>query len=614
MNNINFTLRDPSEPWPHRSVSAVLTSPRFFQPFAVGLVVATAVYFVAKPALSHFLCKPNETISTRQRAWILTLYSAILMLSFGGPLVIEFATLPAKATVADMPSLDSDYSWGLGAFFFAYLVADTVIGVIDYPTQFSLLSGWIHHIGYALVVITQMQYGQIGGYLTMASVMELSTVFLSMGHLNKLWRRDLWFGATLPNELVQAILRNLPIDAQLTQLGLVSKRLFAPSVFHDLASARLHFRTLLLDSREPSIWAFLNSRNLKNVGWRTLPLNYQTVIFGEILAADEWGQIQTWVLDDMTNNLMWYKRWELSACQQNRPVRFMARMGYLDAVKLLVSADSMVDLGDQENLAVFCVAANGDLPMLDFLLSCPKVNPSAQDNRAIVSAVQSGHISCVARLLQDPRVDPSPRQDMCFRIACDRGDTEMVHLLLADPRVSPQVQQNISFLRACERGWVEIVRTLLRDPRVDPGARSNSAIRKAARCGHTQIVELLLENDRVDPSAFNNSALLGACTFGRVEVVKLLLGHAHPGINPATNLQSPLRLAASNGHVEVVRLLLGFHEVDPSVMENEALLQAHENGYVDVVRLLLTDERVREEVDMLYVDELAIYFPEPEYD
>ncbi|ORY41890.1 hypothetical protein BCR33DRAFT_718554, partial [Rhizoclosmatium globosum] len=188
-----FIPVDPALPWPRRSLQSVLYSPKFLYPYLWGLMLPVVVYLIGKAALTaHF----QQPLSPRQKAWIMTLYSAMLMISLGSPLFLQFVTLPATATIADHPNLDTAYAWTLGSLFLAYLTADTAIGLIEYPSQFGIISGWVHHIGYAVVVVTQMQMGQIGAYLTMGSAMEVSTVFLALGMINKAWRHDLIFGIT----------------------------------------------------------------------------------------------------------------------------------------------------------------------------------------------------------------------------------------------------------------------------------------------------------------------------------------------------------------------------------------------------------------------------------
>lgn len=47
-----------------------------------------------------------------------------------------------------------------------------------------------------------------------------------------------------------------------------------------------------------------------------------------------------------------------------------------------------------------------------------------------------------------------------------------------------------------------------------------------------------------------------------------------------------------HGKFEVAKNLLKDRRVDPSVNNNEAMIEAIENGYSKIVRLLSTDERV----------------------
>ncbi|KAJ3160070.1 hypothetical protein HK101_000966 [Irineochytrium annulatum] len=54
--------------------------------------------------------------------------------------------------------------------------------------------GWFHHLGYAWCVLAMMQRGQVGAFLSFAAVLEIPTIPLALGHMNKEWRRDYTFG------------------------------------------------------------------------------------------------------------------------------------------------------------------------------------------------------------------------------------------------------------------------------------------------------------------------------------------------------------------------------------------------------------------------------------
>lgn len=80
-------------------------------------------------------------------------------------------------------------------YFATYLVMDLVIGAFDYKDCIDFLSGYIHHIFYFLLSLILL-YSRIGNIFCIFFVMEVPTVVLSFGHINKEYRRDKLFGFT----------------------------------------------------------------------------------------------------------------------------------------------------------------------------------------------------------------------------------------------------------------------------------------------------------------------------------------------------------------------------------------------------------------------------------
>jgi ankyrin repeat protein len=58
---------------------------------------------------------------------------------------------------------------------------------------------------------------------------------------------------------------------------------------------------------------------------------------------------------------------------------------------------------------------------------------------------------------------------------------------------------------------------------VDPSVSNNHPIRLASLKGYDEIVRLLLKDTRVNPSDVNNAALLNAVKANNTEIVRMLL-------------------------------------------------------------------------------------------
>ncbi|KAJ3062888.1 transmembrane and coiled-coil domains-containing protein 7, partial [Podochytrium sp. JEL0797] len=411
----------------------------------------------------------------------------------------------------------------------------------------------------------------------------------------------------IPPEIGKQILLHIPIGPDLLALGLASKFLFAPLIFGSTVPfARLHFKRHLAISNL-DIWNHLDSAGIKNEGWLALPFAYQTAIYGQILQAEEWDQINVIQFkDDKSNNLMWSLRWNLPlpqtlrlvqelmangfdiTCQQHRALRWALRPGYKELVQLLLPF--MLEKPSDYDFHVFTNAATfGHVEIVEWLLTTG-LDPSAADNRALRAAAQGGQLGVANLLLQDPRVDPADADNLAIRVASQHGRLGIVERLLQDERVDPSGGDNNAIQVATQNGHAGVVERLLQDERVDPGVNNNVLIRVACEIGHLEVVKLLLLDSRVNPAVSSDTPIQLACKFGRLEVVRLLL--ADPRVSVATSANNCIRLAAQDNHVDVLKLLLQDERTDPSDFSNQAIQLAAQNGHIESFDLLLADSRV----------------------
>jgi ankyrin repeat protein len=164
-------------------------------------------------------------------------------------------------------------------------------------------------------------------------------------------------------------------------------------------------------------------------------------------------------------------------------------------------------------------------------------------------------------------VAPFINNNFPIRWAAENGEVEMVQHLLSNDLVDPSDDENIAIRWASKNGHIEVVKLLLNDKRVDPSDNKNLAIRWASYNGHIEVVKLLLSDERVDPSADDNCAIQKASNKGHIEVVRLLLSDER--VDPSDNGNKSIRSASENGHVEVVRLLLISCELITSYFSNK---------------------------------------------
>lgn len=112
----------------------------------------------------------------------------------------------------------------------------------------------------------------------------------------------------------------------------------------------------------------------------------------------------------------------------------------------------------------------------------------------------------------------------------------------------------------------------------------------AVRHGNIEIVSAFLADQRVDPSAINNRAIVVAASKGHTDVVKLFLKDSR--VDPTVSDNRPLISAASNSHYDTVKLLLKDPRIDPTARNHEVLRQANVSEDIELIKILVDDGRV----------------------
>ncbi|KNC98379.1 uncharacterized protein SPPG_06086 [Spizellomyces punctatus DAOM BR117] len=165
----------------------VLSDPRFHVPFGCGALALSAAFFTL-PSLF-----PTLFATEKQRAWIVTGLTALVMTSSSLPFHYSFFT--GSNSLADVSLMDSAFAIGLCGFFASYCVTDLLLGTLFYRSEVHPLSGYVHHSLYAWMVTSLVTYHVPGGFCTL-SILELPTLVMAIGRINKAWRSDALFGAT----------------------------------------------------------------------------------------------------------------------------------------------------------------------------------------------------------------------------------------------------------------------------------------------------------------------------------------------------------------------------------------------------------------------------------
>ncbi|KDQ51847.1 hypothetical protein JAAARDRAFT_198723 [Jaapia argillacea MUCL 33604] len=152
---------------------------RVFIPSLLGFIT---LYHLLAPLYS----------SPKQLSWILSTISSAAMTLASLPFVWDYLLSGGDVgSVRTFPAL----AYSATRFFQAYLVSDMTIGGIYYRDQVGLLTGWVHHSVYILVVELALRRSWAHIFCFCAS-MELPTFVLALGSLYPVLRNNILFGVT----------------------------------------------------------------------------------------------------------------------------------------------------------------------------------------------------------------------------------------------------------------------------------------------------------------------------------------------------------------------------------------------------------------------------------
>eukprot|EP00056_Hartaetosiga_gracilis_P016553 m.5380 g.5380 ORF g.5380 m.5380 type:complete len:247 (+) comp4215_c0_seq1:109-849(+) len=156
--------------------------------------VLLSVVILWLPTLVFFIFYKRDTPKrlARGRAWFPTVIVAAVSTYTSIPSVVD--TLQNGFSVENM-YVDTDRArFGL-TFYLVFAITDIVLGLIFYPGEFDLLSGWVHHILYILLQANLLR-NHASAIFNAPFLEELPTFILGLGHIHPSFRMDLLFGAT----------------------------------------------------------------------------------------------------------------------------------------------------------------------------------------------------------------------------------------------------------------------------------------------------------------------------------------------------------------------------------------------------------------------------------
>ncbi|PVU89511.1 hypothetical protein BB561_005306 [Smittium simulii] len=155
--------------------------------FSTGLVVGSVVL----NSIFHLMRKTSAYTTEKQLAWILTFTTCVTVVLASIPYLLQL--FYHNLDVTKIVVTDS-FSLMICGFFEAYLIWDLLIGHKYYRSSFDLITGYFHHSFYILLVfyVSMIGYSAI---FTLVFIMELPTIVLAIGSINKALRKDWLFAS-----------------------------------------------------------------------------------------------------------------------------------------------------------------------------------------------------------------------------------------------------------------------------------------------------------------------------------------------------------------------------------------------------------------------------------
>ena len=167
--------------------SSHLSNPILYICFFLGIGLQY-LWFYGLPIIA-----PRTFQTQIQKSWILTTASSVVMTTASLPFLYTYFQYHSNLSL--FPLLNSFASTLFCAYFCSYLVMDMFFGYYVYPDNIDIVTGWVHHCIY-LVLIPMVIYVKVPGAFLVVSFMELPTIFLAIGFLNSQYKSELLFGAS----------------------------------------------------------------------------------------------------------------------------------------------------------------------------------------------------------------------------------------------------------------------------------------------------------------------------------------------------------------------------------------------------------------------------------
>ncbi|KAJ3233760.1 hypothetical protein HDU81_002021 [Chytriomyces hyalinus] len=315
----------------------------------------------------------------------------------------------------------------------------------------------------------------------------------------------------LPQEILQMIVANLPVDAYLNALGSAAP-CFGSFIFTDIGSAWRH-TNMFVNTADSLLESFQTSN------WPLLPIPYQAAFLALISECHQpvttefdYHPLTTWYLKCASpsvalrlSRLLASHGTLYGGININQPnfLNWAVTHGYSQVVKLLLQDVSLEIPGS--SLTKACHFNHVDV--IHILLADPRPDPNTRNCYVLKWAAERNHVDIVQLLLQDTRTTNVAHLNASLALAAFEGSTEAFMLLASDTRTDIHFDSDYCLQTAVRSGHVEIVRFILLDPQTELRMQYDSLLMTASRTGHTEMVQLILGHTPLSSNLISSAQL-----------------------------------------------------------------------------------------------------------
>jgi hypothetical protein len=174
----------------------------------------------------------------------------------------------------------------------------------------------------------------------------------------------------------------------------------------------------------------------------------------------------------LRNSLTWKKKMELRCGRtlsirnvdwsevysiSNPPARLIRMFPLLDQPELLhIAIECGVEPSHGKNRALKLAAEHGYEHLVQLLLSCPSVDPTAAQGYPLMIAIRNSHVGVIRLLLEGERGLVQPVAFNCLITAIIKGDVGIAQMLMSCPRFVSNLKtgyHNICYYEGCLEGF-----------------------------------------------------------------------------------------------------------------------------------------------------------------